>query len=67
MRTLEIGVNVYFCYAMFRYAPHRLICLDKPMEAREWNLMVCIYLAQGVALLEDRALLEYVCHCEHGL
>jgi hypothetical protein len=27
-------------YAMFRYVPHRLICLNKPMLAREWNVMV---------------------------
>jgi hypothetical protein len=36
-------------YAMFRHGPHRLICLEKPMGAREWNVMVCKYLAQGVA------------------
>ena len=40
-------------YAMFKYAPpHRLICLNKPMGARKWNVMVCICLAQGVAMLE---------------
>ena len=36
---------------MARYGPHRLMCLNKPMGAREWNVMVCICLAQGVALL----------------
>jgi hypothetical protein len=40
-------------YAMFKYAPpHRLICFNKPMGARKWNVMVCICLAQGVAMLE---------------
>ena len=33
----------------------------------EWNVMVCILLAQGVAGLEGVALLEQVCHCGHGL
>jgi hypothetical protein len=50
-------------YAMFRYGPHRLICLKKPMEAREWNVMVSICSAPGVTLLESVALLEYMCHC----
>ena len=45
-------------YAMFKYGPHRLMCLNKPMGAREWNVMVCICLAQGVALLGGVALLE---------
>ena len=45
-------------YAMFRYDPHRIICLNKPMGVREWNVMVCIYLAQGVVLLGGVALLE---------
>jgi hypothetical protein len=29
-----------FTYAVYRYKPHRLICLDKPMEAKELNVMV---------------------------
>jgi hypothetical protein len=29
-----------FYYSMFRYVPHRFICLRKPMRAREWNVMV---------------------------
>jgi hypothetical protein len=45
-------------YAMFRYGPHRFIYLDKPIGAREWNMIVCIYLGQGVALLGGVALLE---------
>jgi len=32
------------CYAMFRYGPHRLMCLNKPTGAREWNVMVCMCL-----------------------
>ena len=40
-----------FYYVTFRYGPYKLICLDKPMGAREWNVMVCICSAQGVALL----------------
>jgi len=43
------------------------MCLNKTMEAREWNMMVFICLAQGVALLEGMALLEEVCHCGGGI
>jgi len=49
-------------YAMFRYGLHRQY-LNKPMKAREWNVKVCICLAQGVALFGGVALLEWVCHC----
>ena len=45
-------------YAMFRYGPHRLICLNKPMGAREWNVIACIFLGQGVAPFGGVALLE---------
>ena len=31
------------------------------------SVMVCICSAQGVALVEGVALLEWVCHCRHGL
>ena len=31
-----------FYYAVARYGPHRLICLNKPMGAREWNVVVLI-------------------------
>ena len=67
-KTLKFGLNIVEAatdnedfsssikcilhYAMFKYSPHRLICLNKPMGAREWNVMVCIYLDHGVALLE---------------
>ena len=43
---------------MARYGPHRPICLNKPVEAREWDVVVCICLAQGVALLGGVTLLE---------
>jgi hypothetical protein len=45
-------------YAMFMYGPHRLICLDIPIRAREWNAMVYMCSGQGVVLLKDVALLE---------
>jgi hypothetical protein len=45
-------------YAMFRYGPHRLMHLNKPIGAREWNVMACIFVAQRVALLGGVALLE---------
>ena len=47
-----------FYYAMGRYGPQRLLCLNKPMGAREWNVMVCICLAQGVVLFGGIALLK---------
>jgi hypothetical protein len=42
---------------------HRLMCLNKPMGAKEYNVMVCICLVQRVAMLGGVALLKYVCHC----
>ena len=48
---------------MFSSGPHRFICLIKVMGAREWNVMVCICLAQEVELLEGVALLELVWPC----
>ena len=29
-----------FYYAMARCGPHRLMCLNKPRGAREWNVVV---------------------------
>jgi hypothetical protein len=58
MGTLEVGPNVLFYYAMARYGPHRLMYLNKPMGAREWNVMVCICLAQEVSLFGGVALLK---------
>ena len=43
MGTLEVGLNVLFYYALARYGPHRLKYLNKPMEAKEWNVMVCVW------------------------
>ena len=46
-------------YAMFRSVPPpRLIYLNKSIGAREWNVMVCICLVQGMALLVGVSLLE---------
>ena len=45
-------------YVMFKYGPHRLMCLNKSMGAREWKLMVCIFLHQGVVPFGGVALLE---------
>ena len=47
-------------YAMARYSPHRLMCLNKLMGAREWNVIAQKGLAQGVTLLGSLALLECV-------
>jgi hypothetical protein len=38
-------------------------CLNNPMGAREWNVMVCKCSAQGLALLESVVLLEQVWPC----
>jgi hypothetical protein len=43
---------------MFRYSSHRLICLNKSMGAREWNVVVCICSAKGVELFGGVTLLE---------
>jgi hypothetical protein len=45
-------------YAIFKYAPHRLICSNKSMGVREWNVMVCIFLDQGVAPFVGMTFLE---------
>jgi hypothetical protein len=41
--------------------------LLKNAANRKWNIIVCICLAQEVALFGGIALMEYVCHCGHGL
>ena len=53
---LKVGLNA-FCI-MFKDGPRRLMFLNKSMGAREWNVMVCISLDQGVAPSEGVALLE---------
>ena len=46
-------------YAMCNMvSSHRLMCLNNSMGTREWNVMVCISLDQGVAPSEGVALLE---------
>jgi hypothetical protein len=43
MGTLQVGLNVFciiVCLGMTL-----MCCLNKPMGAREWNVMVCICLA----------------------
>jgi hypothetical protein len=43
MRTFKVESNLVKCifhYAMFRHGPLRLICLNKPMGAREWNTVL---------------------------
>ena len=34
-------------YDMLKYGHHRLMFFNKSMRAREWNVMVCIFLDQG--------------------
>jgi hypothetical protein len=58
MGAFEVGL-IYFALC---YGPDRLICLNKPMGSKEWSVMIYICLAQGVALLEAVALLEWVYH-----
>ena len=53
MGTIEL--NIFYIMLCLGMSPINS-CLNKPMVAREWNVMVC--LAQGVALLEDVALLQ---------
>ena len=40
--TLEFGLIVlfFFNYPIGRYAPHRLMCLNKPIVARMQNVVV---------------------------
>ena len=52
--------NCILHYAMAKYGRHRLMYVNKPMGAREWNVVVWICLAQGVAVLESVAWLEEV-------
>jgi hypothetical protein len=44
MGTLEVALNVHFYYAIARYGPYRLTCLNKPMGAREWNVIDGLYM-----------------------
>jgi hypothetical protein len=56
MGILGVGLNVFFIMLFLGMVPIDT-CLNKPTEAKEWNVMVCIYSAQRVALLEGMALL----------
>jgi hypothetical protein len=58
MGALEVGLIVAFIMLWLGIGPLRVMCFNKPTGAREWNVMVCTCLAQGVAVLRDVALLE---------
>ena len=58
IRTLKIGLNAFCIMLCLSMAPHRLMCLNKSMGSREWSVMVCIFLDQGVAPLGGVAVLE---------
>jgi hypothetical protein len=59
-----------FYYDMARYWPHRLMCLNKPIE---WNVVVWICLVHGATIRRcgpvglDVSLLEELHHCVGGL
>jgi hypothetical protein len=60
-------------YTMAMYGPHKLMCLNKPMGCREWDMVVWICLAHGVWPIRrcglvgvGVALLKEVCHCVSG-
>ena len=53
MRTFEVALNV-FCIMLCLGMASTDSCLNKPMGAREWDVMVCICLVQGMALLEGK-------------
>ena len=57
MGTSEVGLNVFCLMLCLDMAP-QIHIFEQPMGAKEWNVMVCICLAQGVAPLEAVALLE---------
>ena len=58
MRILKVGLNAFCIMLCLSMAPHRLMCLNRSMGAREWNVMVCIFLHQGVAPFGGVALLD---------
>ena len=57
MGTSEVGLNVFCIMLCLDMAP-QIHIFEQPMGAKEWNVMVCICLAQGVAPLEAVALLK---------
>jgi hypothetical protein len=40
MGALEVELNVFFMLCLHMPPPNRLICLNKPMGPREWNVLV---------------------------
>jgi hypothetical protein len=58
MRTLKVGLNAFCIMLCLNAVPYRLMFLNKSIGAREWNVMVCIFLDQGVAPSGGVALLE---------
>ena len=60
MGTLEVGLSVFFYYAMARYGPHRFMYLNKPMGPGSG--MWCCGLKM-VVLLGRVTFLEKMGHC----
>ena len=58
MRTWKVGGNAFCIMLCLSMTTHRLMCLNKSMGAREWNVMVCIFLDQGEAPFGGVALFE---------
>ena len=61
MRTLKVGLNAFcimLCLSMPPPPLPQTHVLEKSMGAKEWNVMVCIFLGQGVAPFGGVALLE---------
>jgi hypothetical protein len=56
----ESWISAFCIMLCLSMVPHRLMCLKKSMGGREWNVMVCIFLDQGVAPFVCMALLELV-------
>jgi hypothetical protein len=55
-------------YTMYRYGPHRLTCLNKPLGPREGNVMVLYMLGPGSGTTRMCNLVGTgVCHCGCGL
>jgi hypothetical protein len=60
-KDFESWTKCILHYAIFKYAPtpfHKLLYLNKSTGAREWNVMVCIFLDQEVSPFGGVALLE---------
>ena len=50
METLEVVLILPFHYALARYVSLCLMCLNKLIGTREWNVIVCIFLVEGEKL-----------------